>query len=261
MIFTEEVEKLDTYRDKIIDSATDLMDFIRSDKFLQNQLEFERLVGAFQVNLVILVDITENPLPPIPAEIPPTMLPAPQQSTPEKTESRGLGIGKIILSVATIIICYAAVHQGYVPGEILTWVIGATVGLMFLPSIIGASQKAISRLRHGSTDVERSPAGLRLKQIHDDLTRMRERYVSAYLLAKFQKQGVVPDYKVLGIDEELYIRSKQLAVTLAPEFNSLIGRIVNDCEESIWRRKALLGSFIAQYNQAAVVASRGRRVV
>jgi hypothetical protein len=248
LAFTEELEKLDGYETEIDEDVEKLRDFILSDEFLEDRVEFEKLLGGFQGNLVTYVETAERIFQ-TPIILPQQAVSENRTEEGEQKESGGsswFSFGKVVVAVASMILCYGAVKMEWLPQDVLLWFLAATVGLMFTPPIIKEAAKALQK-----QPVEQQPIKKQLEVISATLSNMRERYKRTWLRVRVHSQTAYPEFEVRGIPEELYVRRKQLSVQLSHQFLGEIYKIVNDCKETIWSRRSVLHFAIAQARQGA----------
>jgi len=247
MTFTEELEKLDGYKDEIAEDVKALRDFMLSDDFLKDRIAFETKLGQFQGNLVTYVETAEKIFQT------PIILPQQAANVTEEGEqklggSSWFSFGRVVVAIASMILCYGAVKMEWLPEEVLLWFLVATVGLMFAPPIVSAVKEAVKDL-HGVE--QQQPIRKQLEEISDTLIYIRERYKRAWLRVRVFAQTPSPEFEVRGIPEDVYIRKKQLGIELSHEFLGKIYKIVNNCNETIWTRRTLIHFAISQARQGA----------
>ncbi len=241
---------MDERHEKLKTSVKALRDFILSSSFLDDFIQFEKLLGEYQDNLITLVEVIQVPI----VGMPPSEAKAPTPETPPPSEEKeeSFSLPKALVAVAAIIVSGIAVQQGYLPVQALIGVIGMSLGLLLVPYI----KDGIKGLLQRKTEAEEEKAlGMRLEDwVHESIAKIRAEYVAARFLTKIQSQtkADLPEYSVLGIDEALYDRKKYFGETLPSEFLSRIGEIVIACEKNYWARKTLLINAITISRQASI---------
>ncbi|MHA1632512.1 MAG: hypothetical protein ACTSXC_06895 [Candidatus Freyarchaeota archaeon] len=273
--FKGELEQLEEKERTLKQKHKELRDFILSDEFLTEKERFETLLSDFEGEAISLVEALEAAPPVIiqePGKTEGTVQPA--QPSPEQIAQIFASIQRApktthvlamaVLAAVTIIVAgivelmypeflaKAGIALGYKPGELLKWVAISVSIVMALPWIIEALQKALAKALEKKKQEEEIPKELSVDWIHSNLERIRQKYLSAWLLAKVQNQTKedLPQYEGMGMDEILFSRIKFLKATLSTEFLSVLGKIVIACDRSIWIRKGLLFSAIVQSRAA-----------
>jgi len=164
----------------------------------------------------------------------------------------GLSIGKVVVAVAAIVLCYAAVYQGWLPEEIFLWFLVATIGLMFLPATLSTIPRLVQYLRKSGEKEDVKTLAVRLKEISDTLTEMNRLYEYYYWKVKTESYvGPLSRYERLGKSEELYVPSKQAPRFLLFDFSEKISWIIRECNDAIWSRKVTIAMAIVEVGKAA----------
>ena len=271
--FKGELDQLEEKERTLKQRHKELRDFILSDDFLVEKEKFERLLSDFEGEAISLVEALEAAPPVIIQEPGKAEGEAPQQpeqqlaqifASIQRAPKTTHVLAMAILAAVTIIVAgivelmypeflaKAGIALGYKPGELLKWVAISVSIVMALPWIIEALQKALAKALEKKKQEEEIPKELSVDWIHSNLERIRQKYLSAWLLAKVQNQTKedLPQYEGMGMDEILFSRIKFLKATLSTEFLSVLGKIVIACDRSIWIRKGLLFSAIVQSRAA-----------
>gem|GEM_PF-2318290 len=271
--FKGELDQLEEKERTLKQRHKELRDFILSDDFLVEKEKFERLLSDFEGEAISLVEALEAAPPVIIQEPGKAEGEAPQQpeqqlaqifASIQRAPKTTHVLAMAVLAAVTIIVAgivelmypeflaKAGIALGYKPGELLKWVAISVSIVMALPWIIEALQKALAKALEKKKQEEEIPKELSVDWIHSNLERIRQKYLSAWLLAKVQNQTKedLPQYEGMGMDEILFSRIKFLKATLSTEFLSVLGKIVIACDRSIWIRKGLLFSAIVQSRAA-----------
>ena len=271
--FKGELDQLEEKERTLKQRHKELRDFILSDDFLVEKEKFERLLSDFEGEAISLVEALEAAPPIIIQEPGKAEGEAPQQpeqqlaqifASIQRAPKTTHVLAMAVLAAVTIIVAgivelmypeflaKAGIALGYKPGELLKWVAISVSIVMALPWIIEALQKALAKALEKKKQEEEIPKELSVDWIHSNLERIRQKYLSAWLLAKVQNQTKedLPQYEGMGMDEILFSRIKFLKATLSTEFLSVLGKIVIACDRSIWIRKGLLFSAIVQSRAA-----------
>jgi len=259
LAFQEELEKLDELRGKLLKAAENLLNYTSSGKALDSRVKFFKLFGKFQGNITLATGIAETylqqiqssltPSPPSAAPAPVHVETSPQQQTP--SGSSWTGLGRIVVAVATLIMCYAAVHQGWLPQELFFWLLAASITLISLPPIIETAYR-IATSRKKEPMEEQQPLAARLKKINDALDEMGDVYEYYYLKVLDQGYiGKVSRYGAVGKREEMYVPKKQAEMRIHFYFAKKVNWIIRECEETIWSRKTSIASAMVEVGKAA----------
>jgi len=262
LAFQEELEKLDELRGKLLKAAESLLEYTSSGKALDSRVEFFKRFGKFQGSITLATGITETYLQQIQSSLAqqpsltPSSAPAqvetppqPQQQTP--SGSSWTGLGRIVVAVATLILCYAAVYQGWLPQELFFWLLAASITLISLPPIIETAYR-IATSRKKEPVEEQQPLAARLKKINDALDEMSDFYEYYYLKVLDQGYiGKVSRYGAVGKREEMYVPKKQAEMRIHFYFAKKVNWIIRECEETIWSRKTSIASAMVEVGKAA----------
>jgi len=251
--FKQELEKLETLQEEIEKRAGELKKFMRegvkTEEILQNAVKFEELFGRFREKIIVATSIAETFLPPSQLNQPPS---EPQKLEETKEEgSRGffaLSIGKVIIAVATLALCYAAVYMDWLPEEVFMWILAATMVLMFLPAILSSFPNLIRYLRRGKEEEAplRTPA-MRLKEVKETLEKIAQDHEWYFWMVREQPySGPLSRYQSLGTPEEIYITSKQAPLILLFDIPRMVDQILQECTDVIWSRKITIAAASTQ---------------
>lgn len=253
--FTAELEKLDMHHTQLRSSYEDLRVFILSPTFLHEPITFETRLSDFQAKLVTLVETVQAPVPSLPQM--PFQLPSePEEATleDETEESSGkIGLAKAVVLMFALAACAIAVINDRLPAAVLIVVVAVVVTFLFLPQIRKLLAGLLSKKYEDKEEKEEKSVE---DWISDSLSRIRDRYVSARFLLKFQTsdKASLPDYALPGVDEAVYNRRLYFAETLPSDFLSHIGRIIVTCDKNVWNRRTLLINAITLSRQATAAA-------
>jgi len=244
LAFQEELEKLDELRGKLLKAAESLLEYTSSGKALDSRVEFFKRFGKFQGSITLATGITETYLQQIQSSL---AQPQPQQQTPSSRS----WMGTVIVAVATLILCYAAVHQGWLPQELFFWLLAASIALISLPPIIETAYR-IATSRKKEPVEEQQPLAARLKKINDALDEMSDFYEYYYLKVLDQGYiGKVSRYGAVGKREEMYVPKKQAEMRIHFYFAKKVNWIIRECEETIWSRKTSIAAAMVEVGKAA----------
>ena len=273
--FKTELDLLEERQRNLKESYEELRDFILSDDFLTKKADFEKKLSDFEDKVVSLVETVEA-APPIIIEGQPQQQ---QQRAEVQREIREERMSSILVRAILVAVAIIAagilevrsqivvpvptvtngtvtsvprvISTGYVPPGTLQWVAIGTILVVSMPWIIDAARRLVEEARKEKLEIPE----LSVDWVHNNLDRIRQKYLAAWLLVKVQNQTKedLPQYETMGLDEVLYSRIKYLSATLSTEFLSILGKIVIACDRAFWIRKGLLITAIVQ-SKAAVGA-------
>ena len=165
-----------------------------SPKFLLDIAQFTELFGKFQMKITVATGLAQTYLSPsVLYGSSPPVRPEPHQETGQESSETwqgwGLSVGKVVVTVAALVLCYAGVYLEWLPQEVFVWFLAGALALMFLPATFSALPKLVRFLRKKDEEDELKSLAKRLKEINDDLTQMNEDYVYHYWLVKDSRVG------------------------------------------------------------------------
>ena len=264
--FKQQLDGLDVLQEETEKRAAALKKFLRegvkTGDILQDAVKFEELFGGFREKIVVAAGIAETYLPPSQLNQP---SPGPQQLEEETKEEGGgrgffeLSIGKVIVAVATLVLCYAAVYMKWLPQEIFTWILAGTIVLLFLPPVLSTIPSFIRHLGRSEEEKaqERTPA-MRLKEVKEMLEKIGLDYEWYFWMVREQPySGPLPRYQSLGTPEETYSTSKQAPLILLFDLPKMIDQILQECNDVIWSRKLAIATVMVEVGRPAPAYGRG----
>jgi hypothetical protein len=204
-------------------------------------------MGAFQDSVITLVESINMPgtpgLPPFEAARPLEQ----QTLTPPPEKWNWWKFAAVML---VIVASYVATLENVLSFQFFEFILVMSLVLMFAPQIVDLVHHLTT---HDEDEVVKATS-VRLEDwIHESLSTMRMRYVSARFLCKVQNpklENLSAHYKALGVDPAIYSREQFFKETLPHEFVGQLGKIRDACDKNCWARKEVVISAIVASRQA-----------
>lgn len=243
-----------------MDRVKAFRDFILSDRAFDDDAEFERKLSDVQESVVMIAELTVAPTEQ--TELFKRMVEA-SKPTPEGEQAKQLTLEglvpettftlpKALISAVAIVGSVILTEKELLPPLTPVAVIGAILAFAFAPQL----KQLIQAFMEKKPESEEEKLTLEeIEKISGLFSEMRQKYVSAYFLIRWQGRSDEPipeAFEGLGWSKELLNRGEQLRRTLPHEFMDVIGRIVNACERSIWQRKQFIVSAMVQSSMAMI---------
>lgn len=262
LTYSDELERIEKARQTLLEKVDDFQNFLASPKVFDEDMAFEQKLTDVQKSVTVLAELTVEPS--LMMELRQAMARQGGQPQPQETIGKqatltelvpesAFTLPKALISVAAILGCGVLIEQKLLPPISILAVIVAVLAFAFAPQL----KQLITALTEKKEEGEKALTLEDIEKISSIFSEIRNKYVSAYFLIRWQGSPGEPipeQWQHLGLDVALVNRGEYLRKTLLHEFLDKIGQIVNACERSIWQRKQLIISAMAQ---SAAMRMRG----
>ncbi|MEM2591782.1 MAG: hypothetical protein QXI60_04275 [Thermofilaceae archaeon] len=258
-----ELNQIEEAKRTLMERVKAFREFIISPRAFDDDAEFESRLSDIQESVVTLAELTVAPSPA--TELFKGMGMAEAAKTPTEAEAAkqatlipflqegAFSLPKALVSAVAMVGAFLMAEKGLIPPIGVLAVVGAVLAFAFAPQLKQLIQAFMEKRPEEAEEEELTLE--EIEKVSELFTEIRRKYVSAYFLIRWQgrpEEPIPEAFEGLGWPKELLNRGEQLRRTLPHEFMSLIGKIVNACERSIWQRKQFIVSAMVQSSMGMI---------